>query len=107
MADQEIDNRQDPARPDGASASEDPRGESPTPASTPPPPVNLHPASSIPPEHMTTAAVVAGSSGSIGKGIATAGALDMAQGEVDYQRRWAQRIREAHGWQKVWRIIWG
>lgn len=67
----------------------------------------LHPSSSIPPENMTVAAVVAGSSGSIGKGIAVAGALDMAQGEVDYQRRWSQRIREARGWQKVWRIIWG
>ena len=64
-------------------------------------------AASIPPEHMTLAALAAGSSESIGQGIATAGALGMAQGEADYQRRWAKRVREAHGWKKLWRIIWG
>lgn len=66
-----------------------------------------HPASSVPPENMPLAAVVAGASGSIGRGIAVAGSLDMAQGEVEYQRRWSQRVSEARGWQKVWRIIWG
>lgn len=67
----------------------------------------LHPASSIPPENMTFAAVAAGSSGSLAAGIAAAGALGMAEGEIEYQRRWAKRVKEARGWQKVWRIIWG
>lgn len=96
----EQDDRPTPA----STPQEEPiQGEVNPPTTTPGPPR----ASSIAPEQMTLAAVVAGSSGSIGQGIATAGAVGMAQGEQDYQRRWAQRVRGARGWQKLWRITWG
>lgn len=64
---------------------------------------------------LTFGAIVAGtvlaSGGSTADATATAigaaGSTDWAARDLEYQKRWAQRIREAHGWRKVWRIIWG
>lgn len=63
----------------------------------------------------TFAAVVAGASlangasteDAVRTGIASAGFVGATNADMDYQRRWAAKRREARGWRKIWVFIWG
>ena len=63
----------------------------------------------------TFAAVVAGASlangasteDAVRTGIASAGFVGATNADMEYQRRWAEKRREARGWRKIWVFIWG
>ena len=63
----------------------------------------------------TLAAVVVGASlangastaDAVRTGIASAGFVGATNADMEYQRRWAEKRREARGWRKIWVFIWG
>ena len=63
----------------------------------------------------TFAAVVAGASlangasteDAVRTGIASAGFVGATNADKEYQRRCAEKRREARGWRKIWVFIWG